>query len=169
MRRCWLTRCRTTSCTGTLSRLYCLGPPTRAVSSWLPCLSPPAFSGAYHPGKHVTGPWRTSNSMYSPDYLEQTRELAETMGEVARAHDATAAQVALTHVLRHPNVVAIPGAVTADQLAENAEAVDLALDHESRALAEAASRCPALGAHASKMRPWVTTASPSSPGMALSL
>lgn len=111
------------------------------------------LSGAYHQGKHVTGPWRTSNSMYSPDYLEQTRHLAGTMGEVARAHDATAAQVALAYVLRHPYVVAIPGAATADQLAENAEAVDLALDDdESRALAEAASRCPALGAHASKMR-----------------
>ena len=66
------------------------------------------------------------------------------MGEVARAHGATVAQVALAYVLRHPNVIAIPGAATADQLAENAETADLELkEDEYQALAEAASRCAA--------------------------
>lgn len=69
----------------------------------------------------------------------------ETMGEVARAHDATVAQVALAYVLRYPNVIAIPGAASAGQLAENAAAADLELQgDEHQALAEAASRCPAL-------------------------
>lgn len=109
------------------------------------------LSGAYHQGKRVTGPWRTSNRLYSSDYLERTGELAGTLGEVARTHGATAAQVALAYVLRHPNVVAIPGAATADQLAENAAAVDLELNEdESRALTEAARRCPAPGGYASR-------------------
>src|SRR5262249_1491240 len=102
------------------------------------------LSGAYHRGKHVTGSWRTSDRLYSSDYLGRTAELVETLGEVARGHDATAAQVALAYVLRHPNVVAIPGAATTGQLAENAAAADLELkEDECEGLAEAASRCPA--------------------------
>jgi len=102
------------------------------------------LSGAYHRGKRVTGPWRIPDPLYSSDHLRQTAGLVETLGGVARAHDATVAQVALAYVLRHPNVVAIPGAATAGQLAENAAAADLELNEDERQrLAEAASRCPA--------------------------
>ncbi len=111
------------------------------------------LSGAYHRGKSVTGPWRTPDPLYSSDYLERTAELVETLGEVARAHDATVAQVALAYVLHHPNVVAIPGAATAGQLAENAAAADLELNEdECQGLAEAAGRwCPAPRADASRL------------------
>jgi aryl-alcohol dehydrogenase-like predicted oxidoreductase len=102
------------------------------------------LSGAYHRGKRVTGPWRTPDPLYSSDYLRRTAELVGTLDEVARAHDASVAQVALAFVLRHPNVVAIPGAATAGQLAENAEAADLELkEDECQGLAEAVTRCPA--------------------------
>ncbi len=107
------------------------------------------LSGAYHRGKRVTGPWRTSDPLYSSGHLGRTAELVETLGEVARAHDATVAQVALAYVLRHPNVVAIPGAATAGQLAENAAAADLELkEDECQGLAEVASRCAAPKADA---------------------
>ena len=110
------------------------------------------LSGAYHRGKRVTGSWRTPDPLYSSDYLGRTAELVGTLGEVARAHDATVAQVALAYVLRHPNVVAVPGAATAGQLAENAAAADLELkDDECQGLAEAASRCPAPRADASRL------------------
>ena len=66
------------------------------------------LSGAYHRGKRVTGPWRTADSLYSSGYLGRTAELAATLGEVARSHDATVAQVALAYVLRHPNVLRFP-------------------------------------------------------------
>jgi aryl-alcohol dehydrogenase-like predicted oxidoreductase len=102
------------------------------------------LSGAYHQGKRIRGPWRTPDPLYSPDYLGRSAELAGTLGEVARTHGATVAQVALAYVLRHPNVVAIPGVATADQLTENAEAADLELkEDECQELAEAVSRCPA--------------------------
>jgi aryl-alcohol dehydrogenase-like predicted oxidoreductase len=102
------------------------------------------LSGAYHRGKRVTGPQRTPGPLYSSDYLGRTAELMGTLGEVARAHEATVAQVVLAYVLRHPNVVAIPGAANASQLAENAAAADLELkEDECQGLAEAASRCPA--------------------------
>jgi aryl-alcohol dehydrogenase-like predicted oxidoreductase len=111
------------------------------------------LSGAYHRGKRVTGPWRTPDPLYSSGYLERTAELAETLGEVARAHDATVAQVSLAYVLRHPNVVAIPGTATTCQLAENAEAADLELkEDECEELAEVASRCTAFRTDA---RPWL--------------
>jgi aryl-alcohol dehydrogenase-like predicted oxidoreductase len=102
------------------------------------------LSGAYHRGKRVRGPWRTSDPRYSSDYLRRTDELMATLDEVARTHDATVAQVALAYVLRHPNVVSVPGAANSGQLAENAAAADLELDEdEYKALAEAASRCTA--------------------------
>ena len=47
--------------------------------------------------------------------------------DIAAAHDATAAQIALAWVLHHPNTVAIPGARTVEQLEENAAAADLVL------------------------------------------
>jgi aryl-alcohol dehydrogenase-like predicted oxidoreductase len=101
------------------------------------------LSGAYHRGKRVTGPWRIPDPLYSSECLTRTAELAGTLDEVARAHDATVAQVALAYVLRHPNVVAIPGAATPGQVAENAAAADLELDEdECQGLAETASRCP---------------------------
>lgn len=102
------------------------------------------LSGDYHRGKRVQGPWRTPAPLYSSDYLRRTTELVEILGDVARAHDATVAQVSLAYVLRSPNTVAIPGAATAAQLAENAAAADLELDKdECQGLAEVASRCPA--------------------------
>jgi aryl-alcohol dehydrogenase-like predicted oxidoreductase len=60
--------------------------------------------------------------------------------EVADAHAATPAQVALAWVIRHPNTIAIPGARTIAQLEENAAAADLALsDDEFARLSDAAA------------------------------
>ncbi len=110
------------------------------------------LSGAYHRGKRVTGSWRTPDPLYSSGNLNHTAELIGALGEVARAHDATAAQVALAYVLHHPNMVAIPGAATPSQLAENAAAADLELsEDEWRGLAEAASRYRPLGPDANRL------------------
>jgi aryl-alcohol dehydrogenase-like predicted oxidoreductase len=104
------------------------------------------LSGAYHRGKRVTAPRRLNDPIYSSVYVKQTAELLGTLGAVAKANGATVVQVALAYLLRHPNVVAIPGAVTASQLAENAAAADLELDEDEwRELAEAAGNCPSLG------------------------
>jgi aryl-alcohol dehydrogenase-like predicted oxidoreductase len=104
------------------------------------------LSGAYHEGKRVSGPWRAGSRLFSSENLQNTKELVELAGEVARAHDATVAQVALAYVLRHENVVAIPGAATPRQLAENVAATDLDLsDDEWRGLADAAKSCGKVG------------------------
>jgi aryl-alcohol dehydrogenase-like predicted oxidoreductase len=53
--------------------------------------------------------------------------LISGLREIAAAHGATAAQVALAWVIRKPNVVAIPGASTVSQLEENAAASEIEL------------------------------------------
>jgi len=70
----------------------------------------------------------------SPRFREANRRRAsplfKAVREVASAHGATAAQVALAWVIRHPNTVAIPGARTVAQLEENAAAADLELSDD---------------------------------------
>jgi len=62
----------------------------------------------------------------------RARPLLVALDEVARAHDATPAQVALAWVISHGNVVAIPGARTIEQLEENAAAADIDLSESER-------------------------------------
>jgi aryl-alcohol dehydrogenase-like predicted oxidoreductase len=61
---------------------------------------------------------------------ERLAPLLATLREIAAAHGATPAQVALAWVIHHPSTVAIPGARTVEQLEENAAAADLALGED---------------------------------------
>lgn len=63
----------------------------------------------------------------------------EAVREVAAAHDATMAQVALAWLISHPNVVAIPGARTIEQLESNVRAADLELTLDERTRLSAAA------------------------------
>jgi aryl-alcohol dehydrogenase-like predicted oxidoreductase len=53
--------------------------------------------------------------------------LLNSLREIAEAHHATPAQVALAWLVRKPNVVAIPGASSVRQLEENVAAAEIAL------------------------------------------
>jgi aryl-alcohol dehydrogenase-like predicted oxidoreductase len=65
--------------------------------------------------------------------------LLETLREVADAHHRSSSQVALAYVLAQPQVIAIPGAKSIDQLESNVEAADLELaEDELLALRRAA-------------------------------
>jgi diketogulonate reductase-like aldo/keto reductase len=69
---------------------------------------------------------------YSP--IEQGRLLRDpVLQSVAARHDATAAQVALAWVLRHPDVVAIPRAGNPEHVRENRGALDLQLTEQDLA------------------------------------
>jgi aryl-alcohol dehydrogenase-like predicted oxidoreductase len=69
----------------------------------------------------------------------QLGPVRDILGEVAAAHDATLAQVALAWLLTYPNVVAIPGARSVAQLESNVAAAELQLTPEERnRLSEAA-------------------------------
>jgi len=59
--------------------------------------------------------------------------------EVAHAHQATPAQIALAWVIRHPAVTAIPGASSVEQLESNVAAADIVLSDDEYAALSAAS------------------------------
>ena len=84
---------------------------------------------------------RAGNPLFLPDNLERAGELLGVLGEVAAAHSATPAQIALAWVIRHPAVAAIPGASSVEQLEHNVAAAEIDLtDDQHQALAAAADR-----------------------------
>jgi aryl-alcohol dehydrogenase-like predicted oxidoreductase len=70
---------------------------------------------------------RTANLLFSEENLRRAAPVLDALRELAAAHDASPAQVALAWVVHHPNVVAIPGARSLAQLESNAAAGDLVL------------------------------------------
>jgi aryl-alcohol dehydrogenase-like predicted oxidoreductase len=99
------------------------------------------LSGRYDAANRPSNFVRRRSRLFRPDSLERAAPLFEALREIARAHDATPAQVALAWTIRHPNVVAIPGASSVEQLESNAAAADLALsDDEILALSLSSTR-----------------------------
>lgn len=99
------------------------------------------LSGRYDAGNPPSGAVRRANPYFLPENLERGAVLIDTLRQVADAHDATPSQIALAYLLRHPNVLAIPGASGVEQMERNAAAADIDLaDDEYAALAETAKR-----------------------------
>lgn len=73
---------------------------------------------------------RAMNPLFLPENLARAEGVLGSLRDIAKAHDATPAQVALAWVVRRPNVVAIPGASRVEQLERNAAAADLELTDE---------------------------------------
>ncbi|MFJ6195360.1 aldo/keto reductase [Micromonospora sp. NPDC092111] len=97
------------------------------------------LSGRYDARNPPTGAVRRANPFFLPENLARGTALITTLREVAEAHDATPSQIALAYLLRHPNVVAIPGASGVEQMERNAAAAEIDLtDTEYAALATAA-------------------------------
>jgi len=82
---------------------------------------------------------RAGNALFLPANLHAAVPLLTALREVGAAHDATPAQVALAWVIRHPNVVAIPGASSVGQLEQNVAAADLELSEDEQRRLTAAS------------------------------
>jgi aryl-alcohol dehydrogenase-like predicted oxidoreductase len=70
---------------------------------------------------------RRTSPLFRPGSRRRLAPLSAALHEIAAAHGATPAQVALVWVVAHANTVAIPGARTIAQLEENAAAADLML------------------------------------------
>jgi aryl-alcohol dehydrogenase-like predicted oxidoreductase len=112
----------------------------RVVLAYSP-LAQGLLSGRYDPGSRPANRVRAANPLFLPANLERAAELLTTLREVAEAHAATPAQIALAWVIRHPAVAAIPGASSVEQLERNAAAADIDLtDGQYHALADAAAR-----------------------------
>ncbi|HEY6314597.1 MAG TPA: aldo/keto reductase [Streptosporangiaceae bacterium] len=99
------------------------------------------LSGRYHRSSRPVNRVRTANPLFLPENLERAGDLIATLREVAGAHAATPAQIALAWVIRHPAVVAIPGASSVEQLESNVAAADIDLTEDQyQALNAAAGR-----------------------------
>jgi aryl-alcohol dehydrogenase-like predicted oxidoreductase len=109
------------------------------------------LSGRYDQDSRPTDSVRAGNPLFHPDNLARAGDLIETLREVADAHSATPAQIALAWVIHRPAVAAIPGASSVEQLESNAAAAEIQLgDDEYQALHMASARfCPDDDASAS--------------------
>jgi aryl-alcohol dehydrogenase-like predicted oxidoreductase len=97
------------------------------------------LSGRYSAGNRPSNMIRRRSKLFSVSSHERAAPLFDALREIAAAHEAAPAQVALAWAIRHPNVVAIPGASSVEQVKLNAAAADLLLsDGEVQALSTAA-------------------------------
>ncbi len=82
---------------------------------------------------------RVINSLFGTENLRRIEPLLQTLRDIAKDVDAKPAQVALAWLIGLPNVVAIPGASSVEQLEFNVAAADIELSTDSReALTDAA-------------------------------
>ena len=117
----------------------------RIVIAYSP-LEQGVLGGRYDALHPPPGPARRNNPLCLPENLERATPIIETLRRLAKAHDATPAQVALAWLIRKPNVVAIPGASSVDQLNHNAAAADLDLsDDEAAELTAESDRFAPIG------------------------
>lgn len=96
--------------------------------------------------EHRVLPWCKRHDVavqaYSPfgsgDFPRPDSAQGRALADIARAHNATAYQVALAFLIRDPHVFAIPKAGSAAHAIENARAAELALSESDIALIERA-------------------------------
>lgn len=100
----------------------------RIVIAYSP-LAQGALSGAYR-DRAPSNSLRRFNSDFGAAATQQREPLAVALGEIAKSHDATPAQISLAWLVNKPNVVAIPGASSVTQLEQNAAAGDIVLSSE---------------------------------------
>jgi aryl-alcohol dehydrogenase-like predicted oxidoreductase len=111
----------------------------RLIIAYSP-LAQGVLSGRYT-GANPPGGVRARNLLFSEENLRRAAPVLEALREVAAAHEASPAQIALAWVIHRPNVVAIPGAKSVAQLESNAAAAEIVLgDDEFLHLNQAADR-----------------------------
>jgi aryl-alcohol dehydrogenase-like predicted oxidoreductase len=89
---------------------------------------------------HRPGGVRAANPLFGTENLRRVRPLLDVLREVAVAHDAKPAQIALAWLLGLPRVVVIPGASSVEQMEFNAAAAELRLGADEQAALTAAAR-----------------------------
>jgi aryl-alcohol dehydrogenase-like predicted oxidoreductase len=101
----------------------------RVVIAWSP-LGQGFLSGRYDADHRPANGVRGMNPLFLPASFASARGLLDTLREVAGNHGVTMSQTALAWLLHQPNVIAIPGASSVEQLEKNAAAaeIDLAPD-----------------------------------------
>ncbi len=80
---------------------------------------------------HRPGGIRAANPLFGTENLRRATPLLDALRDIAAAHQASPAQVALAWLLGLPQVVVIPGASSVEQLESNVAAAELELDASS--------------------------------------
>jgi aryl-alcohol dehydrogenase-like predicted oxidoreductase len=112
----------------------------RVIIAYSP-LAQGLLSGRYDANRRPANRVRGANPLFLPENLDRASGLISTLREVADAHSASPAQIALAWVIRSPAVTAIPGASSVEQLESNVAAADIELtDEEHGALRAAAEQ-----------------------------
>jgi aryl-alcohol dehydrogenase-like predicted oxidoreductase len=83
---------------------------------------------------------RAANPLFGKENLRRIEPMLDLLRELAAAHEVKPAQVALAWLLSLPNVVAIPGASSVEQLEFNVAAADLELATDEVTTLTAAAR-----------------------------
>ncbi|MFG1932202.1 aldo/keto reductase [Mycobacterium sp. NPDC048908] len=110
----------------------------RVVIAYSP-LAQGLLGGKYGVDNRPPGAARAMNSLFGTENLRRVEPLLRTLRDVASEVGAKPAQVALAWLISLPNVVAIPGASSVEQLEFNVAAADIELSAASRdALTDAA-------------------------------
>ncbi len=114
------------------------------------------LGGHYDESNRPASRMRRSSPLFMPENLRRAGPLIQALRDVAAAHDARPAQVALAWILRRPNTVVIPGARNLEQLESNVAAADLDLTDEEgdrlTAASDAFHRAPLARAVVSLLR-----------------
>ena len=110
----------------------------RIVIAYSP-LAQGLLSGRYDRANRPVNRVRAGNPLFLPENLDRAGELVGVLRDVAAAHGAAPAQIALAWVIRHPAVTAIPGASSVEQLESNVAAAEIELSSDEYAALSAAS------------------------------
>jgi aryl-alcohol dehydrogenase-like predicted oxidoreductase len=110
----------------------------RVIIAYSP-LAQGLLSGRYDRANRPANRVRAGNPLFLPENLDRVSPLIGVLREVADAHQATSAQIALAWVIRHPAVTAIPGASSLEQLESNVAAADVELSDDEYFALSAAS------------------------------
>ncbi|MGI9006564.1 MAG: aldo/keto reductase [Streptosporangiaceae bacterium] len=112
----------------------------RVIIAYSP-LAQGLLTGRYDASNRPANRVRANSALFLPENLDRAAGLITLLREIAQAHSATPAQIALAWLIRDPVVVAIPGASTVAQLESNVAAADIELsDTEYHALNDESSR-----------------------------
>jgi len=110
----------------------------RVIIAYSP-LAQGLLSGRYDRANRPANRVRAGNPLFLPENLDRASNLIGVLREVADAHQAAPAQIALAWVIRHPAVTAIPGASSVEQLESNVAAAEIELSDSEYAALSAAS------------------------------
>jgi aryl-alcohol dehydrogenase-like predicted oxidoreductase len=111
------------------------------------------LSGRYDQTSRPKDRARAKSPQFQPESMERTELLFKILRDVADAHRATPAQIALAWAIRPPVVAAIPGASTIEQLESNVAAAEIQLaDDEYQALQDASHGFREIGVQKPPLR-----------------